>query len=331
MQQAEDAFDLLPTDSVQAVLPMARLRCHAVAVGPIRVRPRLGTDLRGAIGWHLRFGHCPEPYQNPCGHCSDAAPCAYRLGFEAAGPPEHLPGGGHQDWPRPLWLRVLGPERVVQPGGFFAFELLAVGAMCAHLPDVVAALMRVQTSGLGREHAWFRLATVQSLAPDGAVLADTEHLGLVRTRVPVEVVDVCVPTLSEPVARTHRLTLSFDAPVRLRSSGSTKGPPSLDALLGALGRRTRLLAERWGQPFERVRWPDATGAEIVEQRGQCLEWDRTSGTQGGKRYAMGGYVGTVTYQGQVAHVLDWLQLGELLHVGSDIPFGLGQYRIVDCR
>jgi hypothetical protein len=324
----DDEQTVLTGDAVQALLPIARLRCTAFAVGPVRTGPELGRHLRGAIGWHLRYGHCPTPQTLECAACDAANPCPYRLGYDSPAAPDRLPAGGHQDWPRPFWVRVAGPEQTLHPGESFSFELVAIGAMATVLPDVVASLLTVQTSGLGREHAWFRLAMVECLSPDGQVLAKVPHRQLVKSRLPIEVCNVLVPPALEPDGAPVLLTLDFLTPVKLRMPGGVQQVPALSSVVSSLGRRTRLLAELWGEPLERVAWPEIPAWEVADVAGHMRRIERTSRSQNGTKQTLEGFVGRVTYRAVAGHALDWLQLGELLHVGSDIPFGFGQYRIL---
>ena len=42
---------------------------------------------------------------------------------------------------------------------------------------------------------------------------------------------------------------------------------------------------------------------------------------------MGGFVGKVEYKGDLSEFIPLLRLGEVIHVGKGIVFGLGRYEI----
>jgi len=57
------------------------------------------------------------------------------------------------------------------------------------------------------------------------------------------------------------------------------------------------------------------------------DWERYSGRQE-TRLKMGGFVGDITFDGNVEPFMSLLKAGEVLHVGKGTGFGLGKYRIV---
>lgn len=318
----------LPGDLTQGLLTVARLRCTAVAVGPVQTGPQLAVHLRGAIGWWLRRGHCPEPDTPVCQHCSDSAPCAYRLAFEATTAPDRLgPASRHSDWPKAFWLRAPGLRGMLRPGQPFAFELLAAGAASEALPDAVAALLRVQTAGLGRKHAWFRLALAESLDLQGRVLASIPHQELIRQRMPILPQTLAVPQYLQPTGAPVGLTIRYHSPMSLRHRGERQVVPTLPALLGSLGRRVRHLTEHWGQPLQHISWPEVPMSQVMEVRGGVETVQRVSQSQQ-TRQSLSGFVGEVDYQADAAHVVPWLRLGQVLQTGADVQFGFGAYEVV---
>ncbi|NIA10440.1 MAG: CRISPR system precrRNA processing endoribonuclease RAMP protein Cas6, partial [Nitrospiraceae bacterium] len=57
------------------------------------------------------------------------------------------------------------------------------------------------------------------------------------------------------------------------------------------------------------------------------DWERWSNRQG-TRMKLGGFMGEVTYKGDLRPFWPYIRLGEYVHVGKGSSFGLGRYRIV---
>jgi CRISPR/Cas system endoribonuclease Cas6 (RAMP superfamily) len=58
-----------------------------------------------------------------------------------------------------------------------------------------------------------------------------------------------------------------------------------------------------------------------------FDWERYSARQD-TRMKMGGFVGSITFEGDFEPFLPFLLLGEQIHVGKGTSFGLGKYEIV---
>jgi len=43
---------------------------------------------------------------------------------------------------------------------------------------------------------------------------------------------------------------------------------------------------------------------------------------------MGGFLGEITFEGELTEFLPFLKLGEYLHIGKGTVYGLGKYEIV---
>ncbi|HHJ00739.1 MAG TPA: CRISPR system precrRNA processing endoribonuclease RAMP protein Cas6, partial [Candidatus Aerophobetes bacterium] len=57
-----------------------------------------------------------------------------------------------------------------------------------------------------------------------------------------------------------------------------------------------------------------------------IDWERYSGRQE-QRMKLGGFVGQVTYRGDIGKFLPFLKIGEYTHLGKAVVFGLGKYKI----
>jgi len=56
------------------------------------------------------------------------------------------------------------------------------------------------------------------------------------------------------------------------------------------------------------------------------DWERYSSRQE-TRMRLGGLVGEVEFEGELAEFLPYLFLGELIHLGKGTSFGLGRYGV----
>jgi CRISPR/Cas system endoribonuclease Cas6 (RAMP superfamily) len=57
-----------------------------------------------------------------------------------------------------------------------------------------------------------------------------------------------------------------------------------------------------------------------------FDWERYSNRQETKM-KMGGFMGSITFEGDLEEFLPFVQLGEYVHVGKGTSFGLGKYQI----
>ncbi|MDI6756372.1 MAG: CRISPR system precrRNA processing endoribonuclease RAMP protein Cas6, partial [Thermodesulfobacteriota bacterium] len=57
------------------------------------------------------------------------------------------------------------------------------------------------------------------------------------------------------------------------------------------------------------------------------DWERYSTRQEGKM-KLGGFLGTISFTGDLSAFLPYVILGELVHVGKGSSFGLGKYEIL---
>jgi len=57
------------------------------------------------------------------------------------------------------------------------------------------------------------------------------------------------------------------------------------------------------------------------------DWERYSQRQD-KKLKMGGFLGEITFEGELTEFLSFLKIGEYLHIGKGTVYGLGKYEIV---
>jgi CRISPR-associated endoribonuclease Cas6 len=205
--------------------------------------------------------------------------------------------------------------------------LKLIGKASEYLPYFVCAFDELGRIGIGKGRGKYQLK---------AVWADTD-LGrrvLVYDGQTKKLWDEC-PRLSVdeqvPVETTGSLTVSFGTPTRIKFQEGLVLDLEFHMLVRSLLRRVSMLSY-----FHCGGRLDADYAGLIElakgvrTRERDLawyDWKRYSARQD-RKMSFGGFVGRVTFEGDLAAFVPLLRIGEHLHVGKGTSFGLGKYRIV---
>jgi CRISPR-associated endoribonuclease Cas6 len=179
-------------------------------------------------------------------------------------------------------------------------------------------------NGLGRNRVPFRLERALARAPDGTwkpVLEDGRMRGRGTTR----------PSFPAAEPLGARVTLRFLTPTRLRVEDDHVETTTFPELVEAMVRRV------FEVTFFHVRDPeidwrlaDLAAARVVKVVGMDLrwhDWERYNAHQH-TLMNMGGFMGTVEVEGDLAPFTPLLRAAEIVHVGRGTPFGLGRVEVV---
>ncbi len=69
---------------------------------------------------------------------------------------------------------------------------------------------------------------------------------------------------------------------------------------------------------------EAKGVKVRQEKLSWFDWERYSNRQETKMM-MGGFIGSIAFEGDLEPFLPFLLLGEYIHVGKGTSFGLGKY------
>ena len=302
-----------------ACLPIARLHFTVRADGPLHLPPYAGSMLRGAFG-HALLALSPLPHTDgqPCAlHAS----CPYCQLFAA--PP--LPGHNLQKFshmPQPYVIEPpTGGAQQLQAGQSFGFGLVLMGKALGLLPVVLQAWQRALRTGLGQWHTPCTLLEINDENGLQPLPDKREQLSNLNAGLPP------APALGA------QATLHFHTPLRLQVQGKPARAGQLSArdLLIALARRTQLLCDvHLGAAAPQLDFAalssQAAAIELQPQNLRWFDWGRYSQRQK-QEMQLGGLLGSVQLQGEMAPFAELLHLGQWLHVGKNATMGLGGYRL----
>jgi len=296
---------------------------------PARLPPYKVSAIRGAFGHAFRRVACPF---RACPPCLLLKTCPYSYVFET--PPRDQAGlfARSSAVPHPFVLELpMDGHTEFAPGDPLRFGLTLVGKAIDFTPYFIVALREMGRAGLGRGRARWRLEQAEDRGAEGSrILYDgtsadermlcsaTVHRGF----------DGLGATREEVAA----LTLEFLTPTRLRYEGHLTDRPEFHVLVRNLLRRLNALAFYHCEFTPGLDYRDliqrAEAVVTVRADLKWLDWERYSARQQ-TRMTLGGFVGVVTFEGDLAPFLPLLRLGEIVHVGKGTSFGLGKYRVAE--
>lgn len=307
------------TTPTSTPLPIARLHLTVRAEAPLHLPPYAGSMLRGAWG-HALLALAPLPHEGgkPCAlHAS----CPYCQVFA----PPALAAHGLQKFsqmPAPFVIEPpLGGAQRLAPGETFTFGLVLIGQALAHLPALLPAWQRALRTGLGVQHSRCTLVDVVHENDPQLMLEKPEQLSNLQTTLP-----------PAPALGQHAM-LHLMSPLRLQQQGKPAKAHTLNArtLLVTLARRWQLLLDvHLGtsapqQDFAQL-VAHAAAIRLTGKDLRWFDWGRFSQHQQ-QEMKLGGLLGQLHLQGELAPFAQLLHLGQWLHVGKNASFGLGGYRL----
>ena len=281
-------------------IPHRRLSVTFQAEQPARLPAYQGSMLRGAFGHALRRLACSFGPDQNCADCPLCGACVYTRLFETfvgEDPPPFLRGIDRAV--RPYVFEPGEGPRELAPGGLLRFDLLLFGQALEFQPYVLVALGRMARNGLGAGRARFRLAGAEA-APERPAL----------------------PLPEGP------LTLRFPTPLRLRVRHRFADQIRFRDLAFAMLRRTLEMAHTH-VPGAAVDWhfqpllEKASQVRLLESNLRWHDWERWSERQQ-SAMKLGGLMGRVTLEGDLAVFGPLLRMAEVIHVGKGATFGLGR-------
>lgn len=313
-------------------LKIAKFKFIIEATQPIWLPEYKGSTFRGAFGATFKRIVCVQR-QAECESCALKTSCAYYYVFES---------------PNPMTLPVFDSPRIPQPfvleppenrqehfpeGSSLGFHLVLVGKAIDYLPYFIYTFDEMGSrGGIGKDRRHgqgrFQLGEVEDGFSTGTQVYDGATK-MMTSNVTVKLGSDWQQTVANDI---EYLKLNFQTPTRIKHQGKyalKSKHDSLDfqLLVENLYRRLFMLTcfhcELDGIEFQLPQTSDVT---ISSSNLFWRDWERYSNRQQA-RMMLGGFVGTVAYQGKLQPWLPLVRAGETVHLGKATTFGLGKYEI----
>ena len=245
------------------------------------------------------------------------------------------------------------------PGETLTFGLTMFARALNLFPYVVLAMQRLEQGGLGKRVAanggrrgQFRVRRVWAENPLTGESRDVLRQGETMVQVPD------VPITDEQIGEVARqrvgesanqrigesanqrtsgkgeVTLELLTPLRLVDDGQLVRRMAFRPLIQRLhGRLKQLTAEYSDTPLDfdlRQVMAQAEAVRVISDETRWVELESYS-TRLGRATPIGGLVGRVTFEGDLAPFWSWLMWGQFTHVGKDAVKGNGWYQISNVK
>lgn len=311
-------------------LTVQRLRFRVRPLETIVFGDQPGSALRGALYEVLADNFCSERNGFITPDHASRCPVCWLLAAE-----DEKSARG-QNIPRPLTVEPPLGRSVFNPHQELVFGFSLIGQAQNLLPYLARAVQKMGEVGVGRGRGRFKLLSIMEYN----ALFDAERTLLNGNVVKRPMLQVTPSRISEAAAKLnpHKITLEFLTPLRLIADRTLVMAFDPVIFIQRLHERCQGLAERyaetdvpvswqvWQQNFERL----SEAARQVKIAYDDTTWlDTFSGSRRqGRATPIGGLIGTVRWEGDLADLLPWILWGASLHVGKNAVKGNGFYRLV---
>ncbi len=324
-------------------LPYLRLRFTLVAQAEAYLPAFKGSLLRGAFGHALRRTVCVMGPQQPCPTCMLRKQCAYPRIFETLIEPDEpaprflrgLPTG-----PQPYVFEPFDEQRLYRAGETLQFDFILLGQAIELHPFAIFAVSQMAEQGLGFKRMPFRLEKVfwqvasdeekvarepKEFENEWRLLYDGATKRLLETPTPQMPITGHTTNSDLPLATFN---LRFLTPTRLKFNKALTIDFNFRMLVFKMIRRVLELAH-FHAPGAKIDWEfhpllvAADAVKIAHRDLRWVDWERRSNRQK-TEMMMGGFVGEMVLEGELAPFLDLFRICEIVHVGKGCVFGNGK-------
>lgn len=293
-----------------------------------------GSTLRGGFGNAFRKIVCALR-KTDCSDCILKEKCVFSYVFETPPPSDTKIMRKYTNAPHPF---VIEPppakKRAYKPGDEINFGLTLIGKAVDYLPYFIYTFDELGKIGIGKQRGNYDLRTVEVKYPSG----NGKKIDLIYSSAKKTLKSFKASALEfEPAfsgassVSPTIINLNFLTPTRMVYSGKLTINLEFHILIRQLLRRIALLSyfhcgiDPSVIDFKKI-IEMAQQVKVKKRALKWYDWERYSAKHDA-RMKMGGFVGEITFEGNIEPFRPLLSAGEVLHVGRGTSFGLGKYRI----
>lgn len=296
------------------------------SIDEIKLPSFKGSSFRGGFGKALKSVVCTLKTKE-CGECILREKCLYAYVFETIPPSSSKMMRKYKASPHPFIIEPpFTDKKIFEKGEDLSFKFILLGKAIDYLPYFIYAFCEFGKYGIGRERGKFEVEKVLDRdkiiysIEDGKVL--TPETGQFELN------------LDEDIEKEGKGTITFNfiTPTRIVEKENLLKEVDFQTIVRYLLRRISLISyfhcgiDPTNWQFKRI-IEIAKEVKTIESNLKWYDWERYSSRQKG-RMKLGGFIGEVTFEGEIVKFLSLIKAGEILHLGKGTSFGLGKYLIL---
>ena len=315
-----------------AAITIGRFGLTVEAKDPLILLPYKGSTLRGGFGNAFRRVVCVIKGKE-CEECLLKGQCIYSYVFETPPPSGTKVMRKYRAAPHPFIIEPPQEKRMgYKPGDQFSFGLTLVGKAVDYLPYFIYTFDQLGSMGIGKGRGKFELKEVQSRenGKDPSIIYSSRTKQLKPFNPEKIIIEMDGRELGQEITT---LSIEFLTPTRIYYNERLVFDLEFHILVRQLLRRISLLSY-FHCGIDPSQWDfkglikGAQEVKVTERKLKWYDWERYSGRQE-TRINMGGFIGKITFSGDLNPFRPYLRLGEYVHVGKGSSFGLGKYEILN--
>ncbi len=323
-------------------IPYKRFTFILEAEEELSLPPYKGSTFRGAFGAQFKKVVCALKKED-CRDCLLKQRCVYAYIFESHSPAEGNVLGKVNSIPHPFIIEPPAEEQQrYSKGQTCSVGLILIGEAIQYLPYFIYTFDLLGKNGIGRGRGRCRLLEVYIVSPHGENKSIYSSKTCKVESFDRDCIDLSPSILSVMEGASHpvnnapeEITLKFLTPARLKYGDNLTMNPEFHVFIRQILRRLYLLNHYYckdspvdggvsGNGYHRLLIDMAQATRIKASNLRWCDWERYSRRQD-TRMKLGGFVGDIAYQGDIAPFLAFIEAGAILHVGKGTSFGLGKY------
>lgn len=281
-----------------------QLRVALTALERAELPPYLGSTLRGVIGQALLQ--------------TDRKACAFL--YEN----KNEDSVGVQITVKPYVIvppKICMPRTIIGQGQRLEFEILLIGTAVKYIDSLITALEQIHQFGVGAHRYRFCLSEIVNSREQRILWKQRKY---------------SVSGVSADVIPCHELRnvtgaiVKICTPLRIRHGGRLIESILFQTLIRNITNRVVELTERYGG------WVDRREVEVLlGLAGNVRTVKENLYLKPMKRYSnrskeemnIGGLMGEIEYEGDLTQFVPWLYIAQILHVGRNTTFGMGEIQV----